>query len=442
MAYNYKHIPSAIIAGAQKGTNPKQQYVDLFQQTLNEQFYNSSDWWTIKEESYVGSDIYEDIDVRISHVINAETGLKLGDDWKTVLFKDLNHTLDLGKKYIFDNNTWIIINIETIKNIAATCTIRRCNNTLRWIDEPTGHYYQEPCAIEYLVKEPRDYATQGSPFMTPGGYLHIEMQLNPRSALINENQRFLFGNSLHWVCYKVTGTGINDFKNTETFDNNSAQILSLDLVANFVNLETDDIINGICDVHTNIYYVTLSSGSISGSPTGSMWLNSYVTYNGDNVIRQMEWETSDSTIASVSGSSGSALVWFNSNGSCTITSSIHGNSASATCLVIVSASPIANSEILIIPNINYILEGDSQTYSVYLYENNAQSSGSFVITCSGSNVPSTSYTFSQTNGNHFTISNILRDVNSYLTVTCTTGSVIAPKNFNIYLRGAWQFDNI
>ena len=442
MAYNYKYIPSAIIAGAQKGTSPKQQYVDLFQQTLNEQFYNASTWWTVKEETTVGSDIYENIDVRIAHVINAETGLKLGDDWKTVLFKDLNHSLDLGKKYIFDNNTWIIINIETIKNIAATCTIRRCNNTLRWIDEPTGHYYEEPCAIEYLIKEPRDYATQGSPFMTPGGYLHIEMQLNARSGLINENQRFLFGNSLHWVCYKVTGTGINDFKNTETYDNNSAQILSLDLVANFVNLETDDIEHGICDVHTNVYHVTLSSGSISGSPAGSMWLNSYVTYNGDNVTREMEWESSDSAIASVSGSSGSALVLFNTNGSCIITSSIHGNSASAACTVIVSASSTLNTEILINPNTNYVLEGLTQTYSVYLYENNVASAGSFVITCNGSNVPLTSYTFTQSGSNTFSIKNILRDVNSHLIITCTTGSVIAPKAFSVYLRGAWQFDNI
>lgn len=438
--YTYKHIPSSIYAGAKKGNDPKQQYIDLFQQTLNEQFYNSSSWWTIQEETGIGTEKYANMDVRINHVINAETGLKLGDDWKTVLFPDLNHQLDLGLRYIFDNNTWIVINTEVIKNIAATCTIRRCNNTLRWIDESTGVYYEEPCAIEYLVKEPRDYITQGSPFPTPGGFLHIIVQLNERSGKINENQRFLFGNPEHWTCYKVTGTGINDFTNVTTYDNTSAHILTLDLIANFLNEELDDIINGICDVRTNVYHVTLNSGSISGSPTGTIQLNANVIYNGDSVTRAIEWKSSNPAVASVSGSSGSTLVAFNANGNCTITASVYGNPASDTCWVTVSASPTMNNNILINPNTNYILEGTNRTYSVYLYENNIKSSGSFVITCSGSNVPSTSYIFTQTDGNHFKVTNILKDLTSHLTVQCTTGSVVAPKMFDIFLRGAWQFD--
>lgn len=442
-SYTYKHIPASMYAGAKKGDSPKDQYIELFQQTLNEQFYNSSTWWTIQEETGIGTQTYENQDVRITHVINAETGLKLGDDWKTVLFPDLNHQLDLGRYYIFDGSTWLIINIEVIKNVAATCTIRRCNNTLRWIDESTGAYYEEPCAIEYMVKEPRDYITQGSPFPTPGGFLHVTTQLNERSGKINENQRFLFGNPGHWTCYKVTGTGINDFTNVKTYDNNSAHILTLDMSANFINKELDDVINGICDVYTNIYNVTLSSGSISGSPTGTMQLNAYVTYNGNSVERTIEWESSDTRIASVSGSSsGSALINFNTNGSCIITASVYGNPASDSCWITVSATPTINNEILISPNINHILEGSNRTYSVYLYENGVQTSGSFIVTCSGSNVPLTSYTFQQTDGNHFKVTNILKDLTSYLTVQCTTGSVVAPKMFDIYLRGAWHFDTV
>jgi hypothetical protein len=442
MAYTYKFLPASLYAGAQKGASPKDQYTELFQKTLDEQFYNSSDWWTIQEETAIGSAMYENTDVRINHVINAETGLKLGDDWKTVLFPDLNHQLDLGRRYIFNNSVWMIINIEVIKNIAATCTIRRCNNTLRWIDEPTGIYYEEPCSIEYEIKEPRDYITQGSPFPTPGGFLKIYTQFNDRTKNINENQRFLFGNPGHWTCYKVTGTGINDFTNVATYDNNSAHILTLDMSANFINKELDDIVNGIADVHTNIYHVVLSSGSISGSPTGIMPLRANITYNGDSVTRTMEWISSDSRIASVSGSSGSALVTFNTNGSCTITASVYGNPASDTCWITVSASPTMNNEILISPNMNYVLEGNERIYSVYLYENGIQSSGSFAITCNGNTVPSTSYIFIQTDGNHFKVTNILKDLTSHLTVQCTTGSIVTPKAFNIYLRGAWLFDTI
>jgi len=437
MTYVYKHVLASTIAGAQKGADPKQDYIDIFQETLNEQFYNASNWWTILEEISVGSQTYEEIDVRISHVINAETGLKLGDDWKTVYFKDLSHASDLGKYYIFDDNTWLVTNIEAVKNIAASCTIRRCNNTLRWIDESTGAYYEEPCVIEYLVKEPRDYATQGSPFMTPGGFLHIETQLNGRTATIKENQRFLFGNSLHWTCYKIIGTGVNDFRNTETYDNNSANILTLDLIANFLNRETDDIVNGIADVYTNVYSVILNTGTISGSATDEMQLYAEVLYNGDSVTRDMEWESSDTTIATVDEN---GLVTLQANGTCTITVSVVNNPAEDSCVITVSDSPSANNVIQISPMTNYILEGSSRTYSVYLYIDGVQQADAFTITCNGNDVPSTNYTFTQDDDNTFTITNILRDVESYLTVQCTTG-ILTPKEYNIYLRGAWQFDN-
>lgn len=441
MAYTYKYIPSSFGASAQKGNAPKNQYTDLFQRTLNEQFYNSTNWWTIEEETYVGSAEYADMDVRIAHVINAETGLKLGDDWKTLLFKERDHEAELGKQYRFDDNTWLTINTEIIKNLTATCTIRRCNNTLRWIDEATGKYYEEPCCIEYLVKEPRDYATQGSPFITPGGFLHIEMQFNDRSNLIKENQRFLFGNPNHWTCYKVIGTGINDFRNITTYDNQSARILTLDLVANMVNPELDDIVNGLADVYTNLYVVTLSSASAQANVGDTLWLTSSTTYNGDSVEREMEWTSSDSRIATVSGSSGSALVTMIALGSCHITANVALNSASAACLITVTGSPIVNNEILISPDINYVLEGKSRNYAVYLYENNIQQADTFTITCTGSDVSATSYTFTQTDGNHFTLINNLRDINSYLTIHCVSGSVIPEKTYKIYLRGAWQYDN-
>lgn len=433
---NYKYTQASIAGAAQKGNNPKNQYVDLFQQTLNEQFYNSSNWWTIQEETALGSALYHNVDVRIAHVINAETGLKLGDDWKTLLFQDVTHPIELGKLYIFENSTWLTINSEVVKNLTGTCTIRRCNNTLRWIDEPTGAYYEEPCAIEYMVKEPRDYVTQGSPFMTPGGFLHIEMQLNDRSKIIKENQRFMFGNKEHWTCYKVIGTGINDFRNVNTYENESSKILSLDLIANFVNDELDDIINGIADVHTSVYTLALNKIYAEGSTGETVQLSGNVTYNGDSVTRNLEWTSSNAHIATVNNS---GLVTLIGNGNCVITGNILNNSTSASCAILVTATPAVNKEIRISPDTNFILEGSSRVYSVYLYENDVQVADTFVISCSANNVPSTNYTFIQNSDNTFTVANILRDVSSNLTIQCVSGA--NNKNFDVYLRGAWQFDN-
>jgi hypothetical protein len=433
--YEYKYIPASRAAVPRGASAPKNQYVELMQATIKDQFYNSSDWWTIQEETSLGSQTYANIDARVESLINAETGLKLGDDWKTLLFKELNHEIELGKYYIFDNNTWLTINTELIKNLVGTCTIRRCNNTLRWIDEPTGAYYEEPCAIEYMVKEPRDYATAGSPFMTPGGFLKIYTQFNSRTNNINENQRFLFGNVGHWTCYKVVGTGINDYKNAETYDNTSANILSLDLVANFVNDDLDDIANGIADVNTNLYTLTLNRTSAEGVPTDTIQLLTEITYNRDTVTRPVTWATSNAAIATVSAN---GTVTFNAIGVCIITASITDNPASDTCSITVTNSPTVNTNIVIAPAVNYILEGMSRTYTVYLYEDDVPQADTFTITCNAHSVPSTSYSFSAGN-NGFTITNNLRELVSYLSISCVSGT--NTRIFDVYLRGAWQNDN-
>lgn len=429
---SYKHTLAYTQIIPSGASSPKDQYISLFQQTLYEGFYNASDWWKIKEETSIGSRVYADIDVRIAHVINAETGLKLGDDWKTLYFSNIAYSAELGRLYTFDDNTWLTVNTEVVKNLTATCTIRRCNNTLRWIDEATGAYYEEPCAIEYLVKEPRNYATAGSPFMTPGGFLHIEMQLNPRSNLIKQNQRFLFGNPGHWSCYRVIGTGLNDFRNQATFDYSTARILTVDLVADFVNDELDDTTNGIADVNSNLYSISLDMSSIEGSALDTVQLTPTIIYNGNTVSRPVTWTSSDETKATVSNS---GLVTMIANGSCTITASITGNPASATCSVQVTATPTVNVDVAIAPDKNYILEGVTQTYTVYLYENGAQQADAFTVTCAPNGVPAASYAFAQVDGNTFTIENKLRDVVSYLTVTCVSG--LNTKTFDVYLRGKW-----
>ena len=429
----YKYVTASMQVVSTGSSSPKQTYVDLFQQTLNDQFYNSTDWWIIKEEGTFGSNIYSDSEVRISHVINAETGLKLGDDWKTLLFKNINQELELGKRYTFDGNVWLTINIERIKNLTGTCTIRRCNNTMRWIDEATGAYYEEPCAIEYMVKEARDYATGGSPFITPGGFLKVTMQFNDTSNKIRQNQRFLFGNPEHWVCYKVIGSGINDFRNDQTYDNESAKILILDLSANFVNPQLDDIVNGIGDVYTNVYTIALNRTSAEGAVGASLSLHASVTYNRDSATRTIIWESSDSTIATVNSS---GVVTFVKVGTCTITATIEGNPANDHCTIVVKSSPAVSTDVIISPDKNYVLEGSINTYAVYLYENSTVQVDTFTFTCNGHSVLSTNYIFTAIDGNHFSIANVMRDITSYLTITCTSGSTI--KTFDVYLNGAWR----
>lgn len=427
MAYKYIQSSLPIV-----GKTPKEQYRSLFQETLNQQFYNAQNWYTIQEEYPMASKKYKDTDVRVAHLINAETGLKLGDDWKTLLFKEIDHNIEIGKLYYFDNNAWLTINTESFKNLTGTCAVKRCNNTLRWIDEATGIYYEEPCSLEYLVKEPRDYATAGSPFITPGGFMNARVQFNERTNKIRQNQRFMFGNSDHWIVYKVVGTGINAFNNMKTYDNMSAGIMVLDMIANYVNEELDDVVNGIADVNTNIYTLDVNPTVIEGNINSTFQLSTEVTYNGYTTTRDIEWSTSNPNVAIVSTS---GLVTMKSYGTCVITAKIKGNPTSDTCGVTVTPTPITNTDVIISPDTNFILEHMEKTYSVYLYENGVVQPDTFTISCSANGISSENYIFEVIDGNHFKITNNKKDMGTYLTINCVSGS--NSKSFDIRLKGGW-----
>ena len=147
--------------------NPKETYRNLLSETLRKQFYNATDWYTVEEETALRSGVYQNVDVRVNDVVNPTTGDNVEDDYKKILFQELDHSVDLARMYRFDSNYWITINVDKIKTLFQTVLIKRCNNVLRWIDEETGALYEVPCSIAYLIKENRDYSTAGSAVVVP-----------------------------------------------------------------------------------------------------------------------------------------------------------------------------------------------------------------------------------------------------------------------------------
>jgi hypothetical protein len=219
--------------------------INGFQAYIDDQFYNAPDSYVIGEEAVFSSGSFINVEVRINRAINIYTGDKLGDDFKTVIFKDIAHATGIGMKYRFDNNDWIVSNTEILKNFAASCTIRRCNNVLRWTD-PIGNIQQEPCVIDYMIKRPVDQVGT-SDLVQANGFIEILCQLNEGTRTIQDGQRFLFGNVDRWVCYKALGGGIKNYMNLETYNNDSTHLLTMNVVISQVNPDTDDLTLGIAD---------------------------------------------------------------------------------------------------------------------------------------------------------------------------------------------------
>ncbi len=429
MAYTYKFIPS----GEPIQTSPKVSYRNDVEATLSEYFYQSTDWYTIEEETALRSELYQNVDVRINSIINPTTGDNLENDYKKVLFKDLDHSVNLGRTYRFDSNYWLTINVDKIKTLFQTVLVKRCNNVLRWIDETTGALYEVPCSIGYLIKENRDYATAGSAVVVPSGMVDCFFQINSKTNKIKPNQRFLFGNPSNWTAYRVEGGGINNFNNQQTLDNNSAALGRFSLAVDFANNETDDLVNGIANAYDNEYVLTVAESAISGNATQTVQLRATVTLNGETVSRNVTWASSNTAIATVNSS---GLVTFVATGSCTITCSLENNSTVFdTTSVTVGASPVDNYQVVISPDKNYILEGQEQTWLVYLYKNNVQQVDTFIFSLDANTVPSANYTYTVLGNNSFKIKNIKMFLTDNLEITATSG--LYSKVIPVSLRGAW-----
>jgi hypothetical protein len=250
---SYKYFPLGISSDLTTGSI----ILNDFQTYINDQFANSPNYYTIQEELVQGSRTYSNVEVRVTNAISSYTGEKLGDDFKSIIFKDLAHASSIGTKYMLDQNTFLTINSEIIKNFAASATIRRCNNTLRWVDSD-GVRYSEECILEYKLNRPKDTMGAIDPVQEQG-YTEIYCQLNARTRTIRGNQRFLFGPAENRICLKVFSNGIRNYINQETSDDTSGTMLQLSVGGREVNPLTDDITNGYADAYKN--YGNLTSGS-------------------------------------------------------------------------------------------------------------------------------------------------------------------------------------
>ena len=291
MSFKYYPAPSPPISASAT-------LITQFQDLLSDQFTISTDVFSIQEEIVFSSGSYITETVRITSATDPDTGIKLGDDWKRILFKDIDHTTGIGRKFYFSENIWLTVNSEFIKSLTASATVRRCSNVLRWMLND-GTYASEPCIIDYKMNNPRDLIPQVDP-VNPGGYMQVFAQLNSTTANIKSGQRFLFGRADNWTCFKVLGSGNRNYNNLKTSDNTSAQLLTLEMQVEYVNNDTDNLVLGIADY----YKYTTSASSVSNivvSPNDGVILESgsqvfgVHNYSGSTVL-------SGSFVFSISGS--------------------------------------------------------------------------------------------------------------------------------------------
>ena len=404
-----------------------------FDYAANVLFENSLDIFTIKKETSFASGVYYDVKARITAAISNLTSKLLGDDFKQIIHNPSSAlNVIIGDMYYFSDNFWVSIFSDAIKSVVSNGTVRRCNNMLKWIDE-NGVLFEEPCIIDYDILGSRNLTRQDDAVL-PQGYTKIFTQLNERTEKILPNQRFLVGRPNRQVCWRVLGNGEMVSQGLQTTDNESSRLLTLTVEAYQYNEQTDDLINGIADAYKSVYSIDLSASSISGNVGETYNLGATLLCNNLPTSGSLAYSTSASNIASISAS---GLLTLSASGTTTAYAYMGGNpSVSASAIVTVTASGTTTTEVRITPSDNVsIIEGESQTFTSYLYANGIQQADAFTFSLANSNVPTNRYVLSTLSNNSFSVENLNMYLDYPLIINAVSGSY--SKQIQIMLAGAF-----
>lgn len=326
-------------------------------------------------------------------------------------------------------STWLVVALSSDSEYEQIGKIRMCTNEIRFYDE-FGSLIRIPCVFDDKINSQKNVSLHNMKYIN--GITTIFAQINEDSNKLHANQRLLFGRPGNWTAFKIVSVGINNFMNTTYYDNESAKVFEITMEANYVNYDTDDVVNGIADAPK--FSVEINQGDIVSSVGEAIILSANILKDGEIVDGSVVWSSSSQSVATID-SLGNVMCM--SVGNTTIKAQSSLNPLIYDEITIsVEASPEINRQIIVSPyelNSYGILQGEEQTFYCYLYENGVKKQDEFIFDIVYSpNVEN--FLFSVIDGNSFYVKNIKMSTEN-IVVACNTG--IHSFSANINLKGAW-----
>ncbi len=261
---------------------PNQQYIENFQAMVSQEWTNTTQLYSVEEQNSIGDSEYQKIQVWVDSVIDMNTGTKQSDDFKKFSFEDFSHDGSKGLMYQYSNNYWITINTSDIGSITKSIYLRRCNNTLRYIDKDNGSLIEIPCVIEYDVGSPQPFKDKDA--ITPNNHLILLVQGNDDTNKLKVNQRFIF-NGRPWKLVGYNNSLLQSLEENTT-------LLYYDLFLD-EKLPSDDLIGNIANRYEYDYQVNIVQSNFSQVLGSIGKLDAVVTFNGQNIDRQIIWSSNE-----------------------------------------------------------------------------------------------------------------------------------------------------
>lgn len=268
--------------------NPNDSYRSFQQDLINELFDNTSARYTVQEQDAIGVSTYHDIDVWLDYIVGTtSTGLKSGIDFTQLMFRDIDHETIQGLYYIFDNNYHISYFYNRYDGLEKALAVRRCNNSMRIIDPENGSIFSIPCVIDYDMTSPSQQVS--SYIITPNNHAVVMVQGNPDTLrLFKLNTRYMFnGRPFKLLAYQNAL-----FQNLQ---NQMPTLLYLDLYLDELH-DKDDIEKGLAYNGEYNYTIQINANDMDLLIGSQGNLNAIVTLNGQEVERNIVWQSSSSSV--------------------------------------------------------------------------------------------------------------------------------------------------
>lgn len=335
---------------------PNNYFRDQQQAAIDQNWDCTSAKYTIKQQADFGSNTYNDIEVWIDYVVGlGSRGTTNGDDFRQLIFRDINYQVKRGLYYQFDGNTWIVYFSDEYSSLSKDAGVRRCNNVMRIIDPENGSIFSIPCVVDYDMTSPSQQVS--SYIITPNNHATIMVQGNADTLrLFKLNTRYILGGRPFKLLAYQNALIDESIAPTPT-------LLYLDLYLDELHAN-DDIANQLADNGDYQYAIEIDSADMELTNGAAGSLTASISLNGEEVNREVVWSSNDSNIVTID-SQGNYQVVGTEGQSCTITATLQGNSSvTASIKISVVGTESLQAKIIIEPTFSKIRQYETVDFAV------------------------------------------------------------------------------
>ena len=341
--------------------NPKDSIRELQQAAIDSLWDCTTAMYTIKEQADFGSKVYKDIEVWIDYVVGlGSRGTTNGDDFRQLIFRDINHPTKRGLYYKFDDNTWLTYFTDDYASLSKDIGVRRCNNIMRIVDPMNGSIFSIPCVIDYDMTSPNQQVS--SYIITPNNHAIVMVQGNKDTLrLFKLNTRYIFGGRP----FKLLA-----YQNAILDDSIAPMptLLYLDLYLDEIHAE-DDLEHQLAFNGDYQYTLSINAKNMDLLSRTKGELTATVMLNGEEVEREVEWFSSNPQAVIINQKGQYRVV--GKEGKSTIIAKLKGNNGvSASIDINIVQAEAIQPKIILSPMFNNIRQYETVNFQVTVSYNN------------------------------------------------------------------------